>query len=277
MKNLRKLIEIVNFAYGNCEIYKSLYVAKPLIQCLEDFKELPRISMFDFNRNGLTNILSSNQEPKNVIPFDFSSFYENCVPFFLTLEDSIFFRKEIIYLLNLAEINHNEKILLLFGQKQCYLGFELANALLEAGYSTYVFCLNDYNYPELLDFIKSYKINNLLFLSKAIKKEIKSLDKIRKVILVNSLNDFHKVGSGQRIDIFSLYYKRNIGFVAISNLKEGRFRYNPDQFYIETEEQNDIVITCLNKRAIPCIRYCTYDKGIVYDNNTFLIRSFFDD
>lgn len=276
MKNLKRLIEIVDFAYNNCEIYRSLYGSRPSIKSLEDFEELPHISMFNFNMAKLANTLSNTDGTETIIPLQFFSFYENCIPFFLNLGDNIFFKKEIIYLLKLAGINLNEKILILFKQNQCYLGLILANALLQESYSTYIFCLSEYNYSDLSGLIKSYKIRNLLFLCKANIAKINCLDKIGKVIIVNNLNDFHNVDDKARFERYSLYYKPNIGFVAISNLKEEIYRYSSDRFYIETDKQSDLIITCLSKKSLPYIRYCAYDKGIVYDNDSFLISYFFD-
>lgn len=188
-------------------------------------------------------------------------------PILFTLIDAPYLEKDIKKM-SKEEIEDN-KIMVLTDEHHNYFMGELGRTLcfLEARLSMLV--TRDHTPKELLNEVKLLQPSTV-FIGSHKKIPARSFpDSVEFVVTINT-PDIYKYDK-KGFEHFDLFVNSMVGIVAIKDEKKQYYEYNPDYYYIESIENNQLLFTSFVKTLQPTIRYLSGDYGKVLGPDKFKV------
>jgi len=259
-----KIKSLVEFAYNKVPLYNRLYQKRPEINSIEDFKELPIITMGDFAVCRIEDILSDLDEASIILPP-----VENRAVFpFPRIESPLDRdnRYRIFYfMLQESGIPEKARFLVISDTPHSYYCGEIANNLLYYGYPTWMMLLRDHSDDEVLKWIGKFE-PDCLFLGIKWVPEVFLKSGISNIFTINQYKQ-----SFRGVSHFDIYAVTELCWVGI-RLPGGHYVYPEEYFYIESDpESRAIILSALGSWLQPFIRYRTSDRGIALGDNSLQI------
>ncbi|MGB9594810.1 MAG: hypothetical protein ACPL7B_00905 [Candidatus Poribacteria bacterium] len=256
---------VVNYAYDNIPLYRKLYQKKPIINSLEDFKNLPYLRISDLCANSIADSISDIDEIISTLPP-----IENKSVFSLPRLESIYDRDVrysiFYYLLNQTDIEKGSTFAVITDAKHAYYCGEIVNNLLFYKYQTSMFFLRDHTPYEMYQWIDRIKPDCLFLGTDRI------IDNVIEwgIPYIFTINRYDKDLSDEKISHYDIYSISEVCWIGI------RVRDNylcpKDFFYIESDPIDGIlVLTTIDNYLQPFIRYKTGDRAKIIDENKFKI------
>lgn len=290
---LEKIKALVEFAYENVPLYRNLYREKPELRDMEDFRQLPYLTRSDFVLCSIRDILSDMGEAAVILPP-----IENKTLFpFPRLEsaadrDS---RYEVFYfLLKQAGVIDGASFLIITDTKHSYYCGEVASNLLYYKHPTWMMLLRDHSADEVQAWIDRFEPDYLLLGLKRIPDgvmhcgvscifTINQYDRDLSSSAVGATHASPVQGTERRIETkpstqstdhiyhSDIYAITEVGWIGI-RLPGGHYMYPGEYFHIEADPQDNILIlTALESRLQPFIRYKTSDRAQISGDTQFKI------
>lgn len=252
-----RLKKIIEYAYENVSLYRKIYPKRPVIKSIDDFNRLPYLTINDFAKCNIDDVLAEDVEAISILPpVDNKSIFP-----FPRLESAYDRDKRyeaFHFIMEIAQIRPNSSFLILTDSAHSYFCGEIANNLLFYKYPTYMMIVRDHTAEEIQNWINTIRPDCVILSCK------NTFDlKVPYTFTINQHDRF--LSSTIHFDIYTV---SEIGWIGIRALS-GEYIY-PDQFYIEVDSKDSsIVITTLEYELQPFIRYKTRDRGIMIENGKF--------
>ena len=264
---LKKINALVEFAHENVPLYRKLYQIKPELGDMDDFTQLPCLTISDFVPCRIEDILSDMDEATVILPP-----IENKTLFpFPRLEsaadrDS---RYEVFYfLLKQAGIIDGTSFLIITDSSHSYYCGEIANNLLYYKYPTWMMLLRDHSADEVKAWIDRFEPDCLLLGLNQIPDKVVQWQ-VPSIFTVNQYD--RDLSSTDRIFHFDIYAITEVGWIGI-RLPGGHYMYPGEYFHIEVDPRDNILLlTTLESWLQPFIRYKTSDRGQILGDNMFQV------
>ena len=282
---LEKVRTLVEFAYENVPLYRKLYWERPKLRDMEDFRRLPCLTRGDFVLCSVEDILSDMDEATIILPP-----IENKTLFpFPRLEsaDDRDSRYEVFYfLLKQAGVMDGASFLIITDASHSYYCGEIASNLLYYKHPTWMMLLRDHSADEVQTWIDRFDPDCLLLGLNRIPGGVAHWG-VSSIFTINQydrdISYAGRVGAKRRIETkpptqatdcishFDIYAIAEVGWIGI-RLPGGHYIYQGEYFNIEADPRDNILIlTALESRLQPFIRYKTLDRGQVLGNNQFRV------
>lgn len=256
---------IVDYAYDNIPLYRKLYQKKPVINSLEDFKNLPYLRIGDLCTNAITDSIYDIDEIIAILPP-----IENKSIFPLPRLESFYDRdvrySAFNYLLNQTDIEKNSTFAVITDTKHAYYCGEIVNNLLFYKYQTSMFFIRDHTPYEVCQWIARIKPDCLFLGTDRIFDNVIEWG----IPYIYTINRYDKNLSNERIKHYDIYAISEIGWIGIRI--GDNYIYPNEFFYIESDPMDDIlVLTTIDNYLQPFIRYKTGDRAKIIDKDHFII------
>jgi len=264
---LKKIIDLVEFAYENVPLYRRLYQRKPEIGDMEDFAQLPCLTRSDFALCPVEDVLSDVDEAEIILPP-----IENKTIFpFPRLEsaDDRDSRYEIFYfLLKQVGVVDGASFLIITDARHSYYCGEIASNLLYYKHPTWMMVLRDHSADEVQAWIDKFKPDCVLLGLDGIPDGVVRWQ-VESIFTINQYGQ--DLSSGDHLFHFDIYAVTELGWIGI-RLPGGHYMYPNEYFHIEIDPRDSIIIlTALESWLQPFIRYKTSDRGQVLGDNQFRV------
>lgn len=257
-EKVREINTLLERAYHLFDVYRERFARPPTISHIREMRDLPVLNVFEVLKQvdyAKSHVLRDVQ--KNT-PRTFFNLYDNVFPGLITDQEYGRMKKALFSILDSVNITRDDNLLIVSDEDRSYLTLDFTNMLLEEQCHVFiVFVTRLNNIASIRDMIRDIGINVVFdFTQTGI---IRGLDAacLKRAVFINRRVSILK----PRIQSYSLYHVGKIGFVGISDLSQGDFYYPEGDFFIETDEHDNILVTCLFRRLFPLIRYLTFDKG----------------
>ena len=275
------LNKIVHYAKKNVPFYSRHYNnIEGKIKSLDDFKKVPWITDNMLARERIEDLITHTEElcetryPPDRLKMNSQLIrmfgFEDAArepPVLFTLINAPYLKKDIKKM-SKAELEDN-KIMVLADEHHNYFMGELGRTLcfLETRLSMLV--TRDHNPKELLNEMELLQPSSV-FIGSHKKIPARSFpDSVEFVVTINT-PDIYKYDK-KGFEHFDLFVNSMAGIVGIKDEKKQYYEYNPDYYYIESIENNQLLFTSFVKTLQPTIRYLSGDYGKVLGQDKFKV------
>jgi hypothetical protein len=245
-------------AYHLFDVYQDRFDRPPTIGHIRDIKQLPVLNVFEVLKQVDYTKVHLLKDVQRNTPRTFFNLYDNVFPGLITDEEYNCMKNVVYSILGNVNITADDNILIISDEDRSYLTLDFANMLLEEKYNVFVvFATRMNNVKDIQDIIRKTEINVVFDFTQA--GLVRSLDaaSLKKIVFINRNLSILK----RNVQCYSLYHVSKIGFIGITDITGGRFYYPTGDFFIEMDDSNNIMVTCLFRKLFPLIRYLTFDKG----------------
>lgn len=268
---LHKLADTFALAKSQVPFYQKIYGGITEIKSFADFAELPIVNRSMLAATSLEKVLSTQQSVCISRMYEDYPSNEDYVPKLLSYDDVVddhdllsFFMKPIV-----TDGNQREKILLICDEMHIYATAELGNQLAFYGWPLTLCIVRNQSQRQMSRHVNWFR-PTIIFLD-APRHLVKTLrlDDARCLFTFNQVNGGEpRLCFTQAIVEFEILRDAFAGSVAVKRNDNDYYNFDPESFYFETSYDGTLLVTSLNNRLQPLIRYELSHRGVVTDAST---------
>lgn len=254
---LHKLADLFALATAHVPFYQEIYRGITEVRSFADFAGLPIVTRSMLASSNLHALLASQQSLCISRTYEDDPEAENYVPKLLSHEDVVDDHDLLSFLMKpiLTEDNRQQKIMLICDERHIYATAELGNQLAF------------YEWPLTVGIGRNQSLYQLSQQVNWFRPTIVFLDGPRTLLQtlhedIRYLFTFNQpdrgepgLGFGQALVEFDILRDTLVGPMALRHKEDEYYSFDPESFYFETSDDGTLLVTSLNNRLQPLIRY----------------------